>query len=343
MIAEGWLARDEVASYYVYRLRSGGHVQTGVVGAAAVDDYLAGRVKKHELTRPDKERDRTRLGEALSAHPGPVFLMHRPHPSLTALVAEVTARPPSVSFVAVDGVGHELWVVGEPATSRRIEEAFAGLPCTYVADGHHRAAAAAAVCRHRREGLAAPTGREPCNFFLAAHFPADELRVLDYNRVISDLGGLTPETLVERVRAAGFDVAAGATAGRPPRRGTFGMYVAGAWHLLSAPSRLVPDRDPLGALDVSILTRHILQPVLGIEDPRTDPRIDFVGGIRGTDELVARVRSGRAAVAFSLYPTGLEDVMLVADGGGVMPPKSTWFEPKLRSGMVVLSLEGDEL
>lgn len=340
MVDRGWLVRDEVPAYYVYRLRMEGHTQTGVVGAAAVDDYLEGKIKRHEHTRPAKEQDRVRVIQALGAHPGPVFLTY---PSVAALdreVAGVTKKAPAVTFTAPDGVEHTLWVVDDVEVRREIEGRFSEVPATYVADGHHRAAAAARACAGLRSRLAGgASGRESCNYFLAVHFPAAEVRVLDYNRVVRDLNGRTVESLVQQIGEAGFDVALDHSEKRPPCRGTFGMYAEKRWMLLTA--RDVPRGDLLGSLDVSILAGRVLRPLLGIDDPRTDRRIDFVGGIRGMRELERRVDSGESAVAFALYPTSLEDLMRVADAGEVMPPKSTWFEPKLRSGMVV-QLMGDE-
>jgi uncharacterized protein (DUF1015 family) len=343
MIDRGWLVRDERPSYYVYRLEMGGHVQTGVVGAASVADYRAERIKKHEHTRPEKEDDRVRLNAAISAYPGPIFLTYRAHAALDRVIETIAAGPPAVSFNADDGVRHTLWPVDDPALTGQIEAAFSAIPATYVADGHHRTAAAARVADMRGANLGAATGEEPQHYFLAVHFPADQLRVLDYNRVVRDLAGMTPAQVTERLRAAGFSVERDHGERRPPRPGTFGMYLDGCWHLLAAPADAVASTDAVERLDVSILQRLVLSPLFDIGDPRTDARIDFVGGIRGMDELEKRVDSGAGAVAFALYPTRLDDVMRVADAGRVMPPKSTWFEPKLRSGMVVQTLDGDRL
>jgi len=331
MIERGWLVQDESPAYYVYRLVMDGRAQTGILGAAAVDDYLQDRIKKHEFTRPDKEKDRIKLNQALNANPGPVFLTYRPLPELNALVSGITTREADVAFTAPDAVEHSLWVVGDTAQRDKIEELFGKLRCSYVADGHHRAAAAAKV--------AASSSSEAARYFLAAHFPSDQLHILDYNRVVQDLNGLDESSLLARIESAGFHVKSGHRARRPPHRETFGMYVAGSWYLLTAGAEIIPGDDVVRRLDVAVLTERILQPVLGIGDPRTDRRIDFVGGIRGMDELERRVDSGRDAVAFALYPTALEEVMAVADAGKVMPPKSTWFEPKLRSGMVVQLLD----
>ncbi len=345
MVERGWIVRDEAPAFYVYRLTQGEHRQTGIVGAAAVDDYLEGRIKRHEHTRPDKEKDRTRHLDALSACVGPVFMTYRGVPELNALVNGLTSAEPAVDFVAADGVRHELWVAADGAITGQIEQLFHKIQRTYVADGHHRAASAVNVARRRREALEAPTGDEPCHYFLTVHFPADQLQVLDYNRLVRDLNGLDPEAFLGRVRDRGFEIRPKDRQWRPPHPETFGMYVAGKWSLLVAGPEIVDacGDDATARLDVSILTRHLLEPVLGIGDPRTDRRIEFVGGSRGLGELQRRVDSGEHAVAFALYPTSLEQVMAVADAGDVMPPKSTWFEPKLRSGLVIQTLEGERL
>jgi len=334
MIDNGWLVRDARPAYYVYRLRMGGHTQTGIVGAAAVCDYKQDRIKKHELTRPAKEDDRVRVVRTLGAHPGPVFLTYAADDGLNGIVAAVVEGAPAVSFTAPDDILHQLWVVDDVEICGEIERLFAAVPATYVADGHHRAAAASRAA----EGL----GSQGSGHFLAVHFPSNEVRVFDYNRVVRDLHGLTVDGFLDRVREAGFDVQPGHADRRPTQRGSFGMYLDGGWYLLTARAEIVPD-DILGRLDVSILTDRLLGPLLGIEDPRTDTRIDFVGGVRGMEELEKRVDSGGDAVAFALYPTSLDDLMAVADAGQVMPPKSTWFEPKLRSGMVVQLLDDETL
>ena len=325
----GWLVRDASPAFYLYRQTMGGHVQTGVLGAASVDDYLSGRIKRHEHTRPDKEDDRTRHATALAANAGPVFLAYRESRAVDEIVAAETRHAPAASFEAPDGIGHTLWVVDAEDTVARLTAALRELPATYISDGHHRAAAYARVSQDRRSG-----GR-----FLAAHFPAAQLRILDYNRVVRDLNGLEPAGFLLAVQDAGFRVVAPWPEMRPPRAGTFGVYLAGEWRLLEAAAGTVPTDDPVRSLDVSILQDRILAPILGIGDPRTDSRITFVGGIRGLAELERRVGSSAASVAFALHPTGLGEVMRVADAGKVMPPKSTWFEPKLRSGLVVLLLD----
>jgi len=344
MIDDGWLVRDEVPSYYVYRLTLDGRSQTGLVGAAAISDYGEGRIKRHEHTRPEKEKDRARLNDAIGAHPGLVFLAYHGLPELNALVAGVVARDPHSRFTAPDEIDHEVWAVADPAVVAKIEALFRHIRAAYVADGHHRAAAAARVAAERlaRMGPDAPDSA-PVRYFPAAFFPADQLRILEYNRVVRDLNGLDPEALLDRIRDAGFHVKTGNRAKRPATPETFGMYLNGAWYLLAPQAHLVPREDAVGRLDVQILTDRVLQPILGVGDLRTDRRIDFVGGIRGVAELERLVDSGTHAVAFALHPMRMEDVLAVADAGLVLPPKSTWFEPKLRSGVVVQSLDGDSL
>ncbi len=343
MLERGWLVRDVDPAYYVYRLRMGDHVQTGIVGAAAVADYCEGRIKRHEQTRPDKEGDRVRVIQAVGAHPGPVFLTYPPHPALGACAAASAEHPPATRFVAADGIEHTLWVVADDGQRREIERHFASVPATYIADGHHRAAAAARACASLRRELGAVPADAACHFFLAVHFPADEVRVLDYNRVVRDLHGLDGASFLARLRDAGFDVTPDPRTRRPSARGEFGMYLDRRWYVLRARPEIVPRDDLTGRLDVSILADRVLAPILAVDDPRTSERIDFVGGIRGMEELERRVDAGEGAVAFALWPTGLADVMRVADAGDCMPPKSTWFEPKLRSGMVVQLLEGRPL
>jgi uncharacterized protein (DUF1015 family) len=338
MIEKGWLVRDARPAYYVYRLTMDGRSQTGVLGAVSVEEYRSGNVKRHEHTRPEKEQDRIRLNDALSAHPGPVFLTHRRLPELSALVNGVVASEPEVAFVAADGIRHEVWVVDDPRSCASFEAAFERLPHSYVADGHHRAAAAAKVAGLRETRETGGEGREAWRFFLGAHFPSDELRVLDYNRVVRDLNGMDRDTMLARLERRGFHVDRDHRRRRPTAPETFGLYLDGHWYLLSPRPELVP-KDVVGRLDVSILYDQVLSPLLGVGDPRTDRRIDFIGGIRGMEELERLVDSGEYAVAFALYPTRLDQVMEVADSGEVMPPKSTWFEPKLRSGLIVQTFD----
>lgn len=333
MLESGVLKRDPAPYYYVYRLVMGGHTQVGLVAAASCAAYQAGRIRKHEHTRPDKEDDRVRQIEALNAQTGPVFLTYRHSPAIDEIARAVTAAPPDVDVTADDGVRHSLWVVPGPEEIAALTRGFEAIERLYVADGHHRSAAAARVAERRRAANPGHTGGESYNYFLAVIFPDDQMRILDYNRVVRDLNGLSPETFLGRVSQA-FDVSPQTEPADPRGAGEFGMYLAGRWYRLRIKPERVPRQDPVRRLDVSLLQDHLLTPVLGVGDPRRDERIDFVGGIRGLGELVKRVDSGEMAVAFSLYPTSLADLMAVADAGEVMPPKSTWFEPKLADGLV---------
>ena len=343
MREQGWLVRDEQPSFYVYRVQLDEHVQTGVVAASSLDDYLEDRIKKHELTRPAKVEDRARLNDALSLHPGPLMLTYRGLPEVNVLVNGVVAEEPDARFTGPDGVQHTLWQVSKASTCDKLEGLFGQVRNSYIADGHHRAAAAAKVSRWRKERSSSTSPEAPDNFFLTVLFPSDQLNVLDYNRVVKDLNGLSTEKFLERVANAGFEVQPDYRLKRPPHRQSFGVYLDGRWYLLTARPELVENDDVVERLDVAILSRALLIPVLGIGDQRTDARIDFVGGVRGMRGLEARVDSGDAEVAFALYPTSLEEVMRVSDADKVMPPKSTWFEPKLRSGLVAQSLDGDRL
>jgi uncharacterized protein (DUF1015 family) len=334
-IAQGVLVRETRPSFYVYQQRMGEHVQAGVVAAASCQEYADGLIKRHEFTRRDKEDDRTRHTHELNANAGPVFLTYRSRADVDALVDQTRAAQPLYDFVAPDGIGHTVWVVSDEATGR-LQALFAQVPALYVADGHHRAASAARVGLERKAANPHHVGDEPYNYFLAVLFPHDQLRIMDYNRVVKDLNGLTADDFVERISAS-FTVAK-ASDGRPERVHRVGMFLADHWYRLEARAGTFPADDPVRSLDVAILQENLLAPVLGITDPRTDKRIDFVGGIRGLGELEQRVKAG-AAVAFSLFPTTLDQLMSVADSGQVMPPKSTWFEPKLRSGLLVRTLD----
>ncbi len=332
MIAEGILQRDERPSFYVYRLTMGDHVQTGLVGAASVEAYDADRIKKHEFTRPVKEDDRVRNIDTLGAQTGPVFLVYRADEEIDRILAEVAQGEPDIDVTAADGVRHQLWAVSDPETVRRLTEAFDRLDALYVADGHHRSAAASRVAAARRAANPNHTGEESYNYFLSVIFPHDQMQILDYNRVVKDLNGLTPEEFVARLTDA-FTVTPSDQPVKPSQPGEFGMYLRGQWYKLNIKPERIPE-DPVARLDVSLLQDNLIGPLLGIDNPRTDDRIDFVGGIRGLGELEKRVDSGDWAVAFSLHPTSMEDLMAVADAGEVMPPKSTWFEPKLADGLV---------
>lgn len=334
-MAEGVFFREQEPRFYVYQQKMGNHVQAGVVAALSVAEYDAGLIKRHELTRKDKEDDRTRHVDELNANDEPVFLTYRQLAAIDALVDQVRAGAPLYDFVADDGIGHTVWVVPSELAAN-LQQAFQQVPALYVADGHHRTAAAARVGRERKAKNPQHRGDEPYNYFMAVLFPHNQLQILDYNRVVKDLGGLSPEAFLSKV-AEKFRVEK-ASSGRPEKRHQFGMYFQGQWYRLEAIPGSFREDDPIGSLDVSILQENLLAPVLGITDPRTDKRIDFIGGIRGLSALEQRVAEGWA-VAFALYPTSLEQVMAVADAGLIMPPKSTWFEPKLRSGLLVRTLD----
>ncbi len=333
MIAAGVLKQDEAPRYYVYRIKMGAHVQTGIVAAASVADYDTNRIRRHEFTRPDKEDDRVRQIEATNAQTGPVLLAYRDTPEVDAILAKTARGTPASDALADDGVRHKLWVMRDSADSKRICALFDAMTALYIADGHHRSASASRICAARRAANPEHNGTEAYNAFLAVIFPAHEMRIMDYNRVITDLNGLTAEAFLDRISRA-FELEAAAAAVKPTRPGEFGLYLAGHWHRLRIKPDLVPNGDPVARLDVSLLQNNVIAPILGIKDPRRDKRIDFVGGVRGLGELEERVNSGKMALAFSLHPTRMEDLMAVADAGEVMPPKSTWFEPKLADGMV---------
>ncbi|HKK05310.1 MAG TPA: DUF1015 family protein [Gammaproteobacteria bacterium] len=332
MVAEGILQRDSQPCYYLYRLDMGSHSQTGLVAVASVADYDSNRIRKHEFTRPDKEDDRVRQIDALNAQTGPVFLTYRHQQAVDELVEKATSGAPEYDVTASDGVRHRLWVVREAQLIDGLTGLFDAMDCLYIADGHHRSAAASRVAAMRR-GDHPGDGEQNYEYFLSVIFPDNQMQILDYNRVVKDLNGLSPEALLERLREA-FDVAPESGPVSPTQTGEFGLYVAGQWYRLTIHADRVPQNDPVGCLDVSLLQNHLIEPVLGIEDPRRDARIDFVGGIRGLGELERRVDSGEMAMALSMYPTRMDELMAVADAGEVMPPKSTWFEPKLADGLV---------
>ena len=333
MQREGVLVRDPRPCYYAYRLSMGEHAQTGLVVAASLADYESNRIRRHELTRPDKEDDRVRQIEALDAQTGPVLLAYPQAQRVDAILAQATLQPAVADVAADDGVRHMIWPLGDPAIIEELTAAFDAMPALYIADGHHRCAAAARVAAARRRADPRHNGAESYNYVLAVAFPHHQLRILDYNRVVKDLKGLGLLEFQMRI-AKHFSNRASETAVRPARHGEFGLYLPKHWYRLEIKPELAHPADPVKRLDVSLLQDYLLGPILGIEDPRTDKRIDFVGGIRGLGELERRVDSGAAAVAFSLSPTRMEDLMAVADAGRVMPPKTTWFEPKLADGLV---------
>jgi uncharacterized protein (DUF1015 family) len=333
LLDDGVLLRDPQPFYYLYRLVMGPHTQVGLVAAASVPAYVDGRIRRHEFTRPDKEDDRVRQIDVLNAQTGPVFLTYRHDAEVDALVARITSGSPEVDVTADDGVRHSLWVVREAAAIEQLTRAFESMQRLYIADGHHRSAAAARVAATRQAANPSHSGAEAYNHFLAVIFPDDQMQILDYNRAVKDLHGMTPAQFLERLNAA-FEVAPAGTPVKPARSGEFGMYLEGRWYRLRMRPERIPQQDPVRRLDVSLLQDNLLAPLLGIGDPRRDKRIDFIGGIRGLAELERRVNSGEMAVAFSLFATSLADLMAVADAGEVMPPKSTWFEPKLADGLV---------
>jgi len=331
MLAERVLIRDAAPCYYVYRLTMGRHRQTGLVAAASVAAYEADRIKKHEFTRPVKEDDRVRQIDALDAQTGPVFLVYRANTAIDALLARACESAPELDITAADGVQHALWVVDDEAIIERLGVCFEALDSLYVADGHHRSAAAARIARSRR--AADPDPAAAHEYFLSVIFPHDQMQILPYNRVVRDLHGLDAATFLRRI-AIPFQVQQSAEPVQPACTAEFGMYLDGNWYRLVLDPARVPWDDPVGRLDVSLLQDNLIEPILGIVDPRRDERIDFVGGIRGLDGLAARVDSGDMRVAISLHATRMDDLMAVADAGEVMPPKSTWFEPKLADGLV---------
>jgi uncharacterized protein (DUF1015 family) len=332
-LREGTIVPDPGRNFYIYKQVWGGHVQVGLVAAASCRDYLEGVIKKHELTRIDKENDRMRHIETLGAQTGPVFLTYKRSDAVDALAARAMEKGPEYDFTTGDGIRHVFFVVDDPALVRGVQDAFAALPCLYVADGHHRSAAATRIKQKRDKERPGRTGREEDNSFLAVIFPHNQMKILPYNRVVKDLRGLDPDAFLEKA-AEKFDVRDEDRAD-PRRSKEFCLFLGGRWRVLEARPGTYDPGDPIGSLDVSILQTNLLAPVLGIDDPRTDKRIDFVGGIRGTGELERRVRMGGFRAAFSLFPTTIEQLFAVADGGKIMPPKSTWFEPKLKDGLVV--------
>ena len=332
-IKEGIYVTDPDPAYYLYELTMDGRSQTGIVACSSIDDYVNGVVKKHENTREDKEIDRIRHVDTVNAQTGPIFLAYRQNETLKAIVAEEKAKPALYDFVSDDGIRHRVWKINDPAQTEAIEAAFAAIPATYIADGHHRAASAVKVGLKRRAENPGYTGEEPFNYFLSVLFPDEELMILPYNRVVKDLNGLSREQFFEAVKEKFELEEIGKEPYAPAEKGTFGMYLDNTWYAL----KVLPQyksADPVKGLDVSILQDQLLGPVLGIGDPRTDKRIDFIGGIRGLKELERRV-SEDMEIAFSMYPTSIEELLAVADAGLLMPPKSTWFEPKLRSGLFI--------
>ncbi|MBO5989372.1 MAG: DUF1015 domain-containing protein [Paludibacteraceae bacterium] len=335
---KGWLVQDEKEKYYVYAQTMNGKTQYGLVVCAYVDDYMTGKIKKHELTRRDKEEDRMKHVRVNNANVEPVFFAYPHKDEIDAIVAKVVAGKAEYDFVAPDGFGHHFWVIEDEATIQRITEIFAEIPSLYIADGHHRSAAAALVGDEKRKQNPNHKGDEEYNYFLAVCFPDNQLNIIDYNRVVKDLNGLSDEEFLSalnknfEVKEMGTDIY------KPNKLHNFSLYLSGKWYSLTAKEGTYDDNDPIGVLDVTISSNLILDEILGIKDLRSDKRIDFVGGIRGLGELKKRVDSGEMKVALALYPVSMKQLIDIADSGNIMPPKTTWFEPKLRSGLVIHKL-----
>ena len=333
MINAGVLVKDNHANYYAYRLIMDGHQQIGLVAAASVADYDTNRIRKHEFTRPIKEDDRVRQIEAVNAQTGPVLLAYPNAPIVDEILMSVTQGEPELQTTASDGVEHALWVISDTSMIEALTNAFDAMHALYIADGHHRSASASRICATRKAANPEHTGEEPYNYFLSVIFPHHQMKIFDYNRVITDLNGLSEAELLEEI-AKNFSVELCDSAYKPTQVAEYGMYLGGQWYKLQLKADLIPQEDPVARLDVSLLANNLIDPLLGISDPRTDNRIDFVGGIRGLKGLEKRVDSGEMAIAFALFATGMEDLMSVADANEIMPPKSTWFEPKLADGIV---------
>ena len=337
MIDDGTFITEDVPCYYIYELTMNGRSQTGIVACSGVDDYQNQLIKKHENTREDKELDRIRHVDITDAHTGPIFLVYRSVQEINEIVEKVKETEPTYDFVSPDQISHRAWCISDAQLINRLQSLFEQIPCTYIADGHHRCASAVKVGLKRREENPGYTGNEEFNRFLSVLFPDDQLYIMPYNRVVKDLNGLSKESFLEAIEDAGFTIEQkGNEQVAPSTKGSFGMYLDHQWYLLTAKEHLLSS-EPVKGLDVSILQDYLLAPVLNIQDPRTDKRIDFVGGIRGLDELEKRANSDMT-VAFSMYATSISELLSVADAGLLMPPKSTWFEPKLRSGLFIHKL-----
>lgn len=336
---KGWLVQDEKEHYYIYAQTMNGRTQYGFVVAANVDDYMQGRIKKHELTRRDKEEDRMKHVRINNANIEPVFFAFPDNEALESIIKKVTAGEPEYDFVANDGFGHHFWVINDDEMIQQITELFAQIPSLYIADGHHRSAAAALVGHEKALANPNHTGEEEYNYFLAVAFPASHLKIIDYNRVVKDLNGLTNEEFLNSVSQHFIVEDKGNEIYSPDRLHNFSLYLGGKWYSLTAKEGTYNDNDPIGVLDVTISSDLILRDILNIHDLRSDKRIDFVGGIRGLGELKKRVDSGEMAMALALYPVSMTQLINIADTGNIMPPKTTWFEPKLRSGLVIHKLD----
>ncbi len=336
---KGWLVEDAKEHYYIYAQTMDGRTQYGFVVAANVDDYISGRIKKHELTRRDKEEDRMKHVRVNNANVEPVFFAFEDNAVLADILARETAKEPEYDFVAEDGFGHTFWVIDDDATIAAITDAFAAIDNLYIADGHHRTAAAALVGHEKALANPDHRGDEEYNYFLAVAFPASNLKIIDYNRLVKDLNGMSPAEFLEALERNFVVIDEGTVPYRPAALHNFSLYLEGRWYSLTARPGTYDDSDPIGVLDVTVSSNLILRDLLGIIDLRSDKRVDFVGGIRGLDELKRRVDSGEMAAALALYPVSMEQLMAIADSGNIMPPKTTWFEPKLRSGLVIHKLD----
>lgn len=336
---KGWLVPDSEEYLYVYAQTMWGKTQYGLVGCAGVQDYLNGIIKKHELTRKDKEEDRMKHVRITNANMEPVFFTYPAVPRIDAVVSEIIKAPAEYDFVAPDGVGHQVWVIRDRNTINTLISLFEAVPFTYVADGHHRTAAAALVGNEKKVNNPNHSGKEEYNYFLAVHFPDNQLTIIDYNRVIKDLNGLTQQEFLAKLAEVFVVTEKGSDIYKPDQLHNFSLYMEGKWYSLQAKPGTYNDHDPIGVLDVTILSQLVLDKILGIKDLRTDKRIDFVGGIRGLGELKRRVDNGEMAAAFALFPVSMKQLIDIADSGNIMPPKTTWFEPKLRSGLIVHKLE----
>lgn len=336
---EGWLVQDEKEQYYLYAQTMDGRIQYGLVVGASVDDYLTGKIKKHELTRKEKEVDRMHHIEINNANIEPVFLSFPTNEVLERVIAQTAKTQPEYDFVSEDGIGHTLWCISDDAVINEITEAFAKIPYLYIADGHHRTAAAAHVGEEKAKADPNHTGKEEYNYLLAVCFPESHLKVMDYNRVVKDLNGLTDEEFLQKVGEKFVVEDKGTEIYRPAALHNFSLYLGGKWYSLTAKEGTYDDNDPIGVLDVKISSDYILRDLLNIVDLRTDKRIDFVGGIRGLGELKDRVDSGEMKMALALYPVTMRQIIDIADSGNIMPPKATWFEPKLRSGLIIHKLD----
>lgn len=336
----GWLKQDPEEHYYIYAQTMDGRTQYGLVACCHFEDYLSGKIKKHELTRTEKEQDRMIHVRKQNANLEPVFFAYPAVAEMDKIVKDIVeSKKPEYDFVAEDGFGHTFWVIDNPETNKRITEIFAKIPALYVADGHHRTAAAALVGQEKKQQNPHHTGKEEYNYFLAVIFPDEQLKIIDYNRVVKDLNGLSSAELLKKLEEAFVVEKKGAEIYTPNKLHNFSMYLDGTWYSLTAKPGTYNDTDPIGVLDVTILSNLVLDKILDIKDLRTSKRIDFVGGIRGLGELKRRVDSGEMKVAFALYPVSMKQLIDIADTGNIMPPKTTWFEPKLRSGLVIHSLE----